>query len=264
MKKIFIILSVCIICAFFYTMNNGLQSRSNGNVAGMTGAPKAGGGNESTCAQCHGGAVNSGPNSVAISVSGSPSGFEPGQTYSMTASIVNTSATQAGFSVTCLSPSLAGIGTFTTGPGTRTVTDPQSGRTYLNHNTPGTGTWTFSWTAPSQNVPDSVTFYAVGREASPVNNIYTSKFVFRKNITTSKDNILSGNKIIPYPNPATEKIIFSNAPVSYKILSVSGIEMKSGRASGGEAVSLTGLPSGIYFWEASDGNHPIKGQLVIE
>jgi hypothetical protein len=264
MKKIFIILSACMICAFLFTMNNGLQSRSNGNVAGMTGAPRAGGGNESTCAQCHGGAVNSGPNSVAITVSGNPSGFDPGQTYSMTASIVNTSATQAGFSVTCLSPALAGTGTFTTGPGTRIVTDPQSGRSYLNHNTPGTGTWTFSWTAPSQDVPDSVTFYAAGREASPVNNIYTSKFVFRKNVTTDNKNLLYGSSMIPYPNPASKQVVFSSQPVAYKIMSVSGLEIKSGHAAGKEPVSLNGIGAGIYFWEANDGSKTFKGQLVVE
>ena len=263
MIKIFSGIFTIAAAAILISLYNGVESRSGGIVIGATGAPKVGGGNEGTCAGCHQGTVNSGPNSVQVSVLGNPAGFEPGQTYSMTAKIVSSGAVTAGFSVTCLNPALGNIGTFTTGTGTRIVNDPQSGRFYINHNTPGNGTWNFSWTAPTQNVPDSVTFFAVGRVSSPANNVYTSKFVFKKNITTSVDPFDSEKKIRPYPNPAADKIIFSKEPVTYVIRTLHGVEKQSGTAEGGESVSLQGFSSGIYFWEAVQGNQRFTGQFAI-
>ena len=265
MIKIFTGIFTIAAAAILISLYNGVESRSGGVVIGVTGAPKVGGGNEGTCANsgCHGGVVNSGPNSVQVSVSGNPAGFEPGQIYSMTAKIVSAGAVTGGFSVTCLNPALGNIGTFTTGTGTRIVNDPQSGRFYINHNTPGNGTWNFSWTAPTQNVPDSVTFYAVGRVSSPSNNVYTSKFVFKRNINTSNLSNLHPGSVVPYPNPAQERIIFSKEPVAYKIRSINGLELKSGYAEGGEQVSLQGLASGVYFWEAVQHNQRVSGQIVI-
>lgn len=265
MIKIFTTIFTIAATAILISLYNGVESRSGGNVIGRTGAPKVGGGNEATCSSsgCHGGVVNSGPNAVAVSVSGNPPGFEPGQTYTMTARIVSSSAVTGGFSVTCLNPALGNAGNFTAGTGTQILNDPQSGRFYINHNTPGNGTWNFSWTAPTQNVPDSVAFYAAGRVSSPANNIYTSKFIFRRNNNTSiGSNFLLGS-VVPYPNPAQERIIFSKEPVAYKIRSLSGLELKTGFAQGGEQVSLQGLASGVYFWEAVQHNQRVSGQIVI-
>jgi hypothetical protein len=88
--------------------------------------------------------------------------------------------------------------------------------------------------------------------------------VFRKNVTTSTSTILGEKTMVPYPNPAQDRLIFSKDPVSYLIRSHNGMEVKSGRAEGGEAVLLQGIPSGIYFWEAISGKQRYTGNIVIQ
>jgi hypothetical protein len=262
MKKISIYMFAMVAIAVFSSLRQGLQSKSNGNIIGFAGAPLPGGGSESTCTNCHGGTLNSGPSSLSISVQGNPSGFVPGQTYSVTATLVNSNVAQAGFSLTCLDPQLAMCGTFANGTGTRIVTDAQSGRFYINHSGTSLKTWTFSWTAPSQNLPDSVTFFAASREASP-NNIYSGKKVFRNQSITALSGAVSSIALLPYPNPASQQIRFSKGPVSYTIRNLSGISVKEGLAEAGESVQLSGLPSGSYIWQAKTADEKNSGSLLI-
>lgn len=262
MKKAYISLFALVAVLVFSSLRQGLQSKSNGNIIGFSGAPLPGGGAESTCTNCHGGTVNSGSNSVNISVAGNPAAFVPGQTYSVTATIVNSSTPQAGFSLTCLDPQLAMCGTFANGTGTRIVTNAQNGRFYINHSGTSQTAWTFSWTAPAQNAPDSVTFFAAAREASP-NNIYTGKKVFRNQNITALSGAVSSVDLLPYPNPAGQQIRFSKGPVAYIIRNLSGMSVKEGLAEAGESVQISGLPSGSYIWQARTADERNSGSLII-
>jgi len=262
MKKAYIYGFALVAISVFSSLRQGLQSKSNGSIIGFSGAPLPGGGAESTCTNCHGGTNNSGPNSLSITVQGNPSGFIAGQTYSVTASIVNSTTSQAGFSLTCLDPQQAMCGTFTNGTGTRIVTNAQNGRFYINHSGTALKTWTFSWTAPAQNAPDSVTFFAAAREVSG-NNIYTGNAVFRKQSVTLLSDEVSSGLLFPYPNPAESQIRFSKGPVAYIIRNLSGISVKEGLAEAGESVQLSGLPSGAYIWEAKTADDKNSGSLLI-
>jgi hypothetical protein len=261
MKKTYIYIFAMVAIAVFSSLHQGLQSRSNGNIVGFAGAPLPGGGAESTCTNCHGGTANSGPNSVSITVQGNPSGFVPGQTYSVTATIVNSTTAEAGFSLTCLDPQLAMCGTFANGTGTRIVTNAQNGRFYINHAGTSLKTWTFSWTAPTQNEPDSVTFYAAAREVSG-NNIYTGKAVFRKQSVTSvvgQENIAQA---IIYPNPAQNTVRFGSLPVKFSIHNIQGVLVKQGDAKAGEAIDISALPQGTYLWQTVSGENRSSGNFL--
>jgi hypothetical protein len=261
MRKIHISLAAIVTISVFASIQQGLQSKSNGNIVGYAGAPKPGGSSEQTCANCHGGTINSGPNSVTISVQGNPAGFIPGQTYSVTASITNSTTPQAGFSLTCLDPSLANCGTFANGTGTRIVSDPQSGRFYINHSGTNLKTWTFSWTAPNLDAPDSVTFYAAAREASP-NNIYTGKSVFRKQSVTSTIGVENAGQVSVYPNPALNEVRFGSLTVKFSIHNINGILVKQGEAKAGEAIDVSGLSQGTYLWQAFSGKSRSSGNFL--
>jgi len=89
MKKFYLTISSLIFVLIIGSNLQNLQSKSNGSIISYTGAPKATGGFELTCTNCHGGTANTGPNSVNISVNGNPAGYEAGQSYSITAKIVN-------------------------------------------------------------------------------------------------------------------------------------------------------------------------------
>ena len=187
MKKFLVSASAIVVSAIFLSTFQGLQSRSNGNIVGYTGSPKSTTGSELTCTNCHGGAVNSGPHSLAISVAGNPSGFQPGQAYTVTAKISNPTGTKAGFSLVCLDPAKANAGalSLTGGTGTRLLNSASTGRTYVNHSGTTLKSWTFTWTAPATNAPDSVTFYMSCLEVTTASNTYTTKFVFRKQVDSA-------------------------------------------------------------------------------
>lgn len=264
MKRVFIVFSVLTASAIFLSLTQYLHSKSNGSIVGYSGAPKATSGFESTCVSCHGGSPNTGPHSVNVSVSGNPVGFIPGQTYTITSKVVNATGTRAGFSMVCLDPAKASCGTFTAGTGTRIMSS--GGRSYINHSGSTLKTWTFTWKAPTTNVPDSVTFYMASMELiGATENTYTGKFVFRKdNTITSVPENQTTDPLFLYPNPAQNQIRFSDGPVNFSIRSVQGTIVKEGAVNAGELVSLDGLPSGNYFWEADKAGKKQSGHLIIQ
>ena len=131
----------------------------NGAPAGRTGAP-----GETTCTDCHSQNAITGQFLIMP-----PSGYVPGQTYTVQVQHVTSDLSRAawGFELTALDSSNAAAGTFAnTTAFTRLRTG--GGRNYIEQNSTGafvgqTGgsSWTFSWTAPSINV-GPVTFYAAG------------------------------------------------------------------------------------------------------
>ncbi len=110
------------------------------NSGGITGK------STTSCTPCHGSTLNT---ATTITVTGIPSsGFNAGQTYTMTLVVANTSytnaANRAGFNLTVNS------GTLAAGSGMNLT-----GTQELAHSTPvtmastGSASWTFDWTAPA-------------------------------------------------------------------------------------------------------------------
>ncbi len=140
---------------------------SSGNFAARTNAP-----GESSCASssCHGSGALGGSGSTSISLEGNPSEYEAGQTYTITVNTDDLLGNLFGMQMTALAGeeitgSSVSAGSFIAPIGMQIRT--QANREYIVHQNTnnGTGTWTFEWTAPDENV-GPVTFYLAALAAN--------------------------------------------------------------------------------------------------
>lgn len=125
---------------------------------------------ENSCAGCHTGAVNTGLGATTLSLP--TGGYIPGNTYTLTYTILDSSFATGifGFTTTSLNGSNLKAGDFTaTNPTFTTVQSASVGgnpRSYIGHVTANaSNSWQYDWTAPSTNV-GTVTFYTVGNAAN--------------------------------------------------------------------------------------------------
>jgi hypothetical protein len=137
------------------------SSLSKFNVlAGKTGAP-----GEANCTQCHSGTALSGVGTNTLIFSGANDEYVPGQTYTFSLDVLNSTST--GFQMTGLDNSNDKAGSFTAGTGSNIQTS--SGKEYINHSNASVSSWTFDWTAPATDVGD-VTFYLASNKANGDNS----------------------------------------------------------------------------------------------
>ncbi|MBI3047353.1 MAG: hypothetical protein HYY76_03490 [Acidobacteria bacterium] len=121
---------------------------------------RTGGFGEMTCHQCH---SNNPLNDPAgrLTLAGVPASYTPGQRYLITVSVAHPQLVRAGFQLSTRFESGDNAGMFHP-PDDRTEAVPDdAGRIiYMQHTpagtevpTPGTGQWTFEWTAPAGDLP---------------------------------------------------------------------------------------------------------------
>ena len=260
-----------------------VMAYSGGPPDGKTGAP-----GEGTCVDCHTSyPLNSGNGTFSISA---PSAYEPGQTYPITVVISDPGQLRWGFELTPLSA------------GVITVTDPANTQisitgdnTYIKHTSAGTfnGTedgpvsWTFDWTAPSDNLPETITLYAAGNAANgnffnTFDYIYTTSATI--NLATDIKDFNDGAlpallTLESYPNPfnAVANISYKvphDGHVNLSIYDVQGrmiTELEDGyRSAGSFITSWDGhdnqgrdVVSGIYFARLSIDDHSTASRLVL-
>lgn len=138
---------------------------------GYTGAP---GDSPTGCiaSGCHTGTPNSGIGSIRIAASGGGV-YVPGEPQQISVTITDSTEKKYGFQLSPRidsNPKTAGAGTLTIGKDGYTVIEKNSTLQWINHtvagynasnSTPGSFTYTFSWTPPATNV-GTVTLYAAG------------------------------------------------------------------------------------------------------
>lgn len=235
------------------------QAYSSGPPDGRTGAP-----GEGNCTQCHSGTVNSGDGSFLLD---GPAVYEPGETYTLTATLQDPGQSRWGFELTD-----QGTGTLDTIDGTTQV----SGGQYIKQTSSGTfnGTddgpvaWSFEWTAPEAGTGD-VGIFAAGNAANG-NGGTSGDFIYLSSITIEESTALGEHarpasvlllENAPNPfNPTTELRfeLAQGGPVQLEIYDLGGRMVNSllqgllpagthavawdGRSSAGNAV-----PSGVYL-----------------
>ena len=176
MKKFYKVLSVLAIPAFLL-----LYSYTGGSPGGKTGSPGDGG---ATCTQCHAGTAQ--PQGGLISTTVPFSGYEPGETYTVTVSANMSGISKYGFELTAESNGGVKQGTFS-------VTDPArvkkvNGGKAVTHTSGGTVasggsiSWSVDWTAPAAGT-GQVTFY-------------TAVNATNSNGSTSGDQIYTGSRMV--------------------------------------------------------------------
>lgn len=166
-----------------HTTVTKVRAFAEGPNAGNTGAP-----GDLTCAVagCHASIVNGGPGQFTILA---PDTYEPGKTYEIVVKHTTTETNRRrwGFQLTVLDGMNNRVGNLedTTGLTQVLIGGPGGRRQYIEHNFLGTfrgqtlgATWTFNWTAPS-NDAGPIKMYAAGNQANNDGNntgdeIYTT------------------------------------------------------------------------------------------
>ncbi len=219
---------------------------SNGPSQALTNSPI---GNE-TCNRCHSGTVNAGPGSIQLS--GLPTDYVPGTTYSLTLSITGESSTKLGFQTVALNSANANGGSFnnlSSNVGTFTA----SGATFIEHTSPSaTGTWTFDWTAPTAGTGDVSIYTAINATNNNGNTsgdrVYNQLFSVSEAGAASVANT-NEKAIRLFPNPATDWVLLENVkPNSWvSVYNLQGQQVFENRTNADQKIELSSWPKGTYF-----------------
>lgn len=244
-------------------------------VSDQTGSP-----GEGTCSSCHGG----GGGTTLVSITASPvfvsNQYVPGQTYTITISVINNVFTNFGFDAEILNSSNVTTGTVTSVlAGVKII---NSTRQNLTHTTPKSGTgsadFQFVWVAPSGG---TATMYAAGNAVdgtggtggdSPANSllILTPAGI---GINEMQKSGVSGLNIYPNPVKSEFKISYNlleNAKLKAAIFNLQGkeiAEIANENQSAGthllEAQLPADLAKGVYFVRLSAEGKPQVQRLII-
>ena len=171
MKKPLLVLFAALMVAFGLTSMTSNNAEYSAGKAGSNGSP-----GEGTCASgsCHSNfALNSGIGSVSISVVGLVNGnlYVPGETYQVSVTVQQQGIGLFGFGLESLQASGANAGSWTPGADSHILNATISGNSratiaHIDNSgfSSNARTWSFSWTAPSTEIP--VTMYAAGNAAN--------------------------------------------------------------------------------------------------
>lgn len=271
LKSYFAFLSLIILTLVFINIESESVTHSAyGFTAGSPGAKTNSPTDGSTCNSCHSGAINTGNGMPSITAPGLSNGYIPGQTYTITANIVDASINKFGFEVTVeRDADNSKIGTLIVTDGARTKF--VNGGNAITHKSGGTGgsgsaSWSFDWTAPPAGTGD-VTFFgafnsANGNGSTSGDNIYTTSFQVNESITTSINENKFANNFSTYPNP-TSGIVFFNSTEKINSLSVFNQQGKLILTKkDGQSIDLTEHPNGIYFVVATIHNKTFTRKIV--
>jgi hypothetical protein len=187
MKKILLALFSVISIVFFTQLSNenAAHGNSSGSPNGYTGSPLEFGGRTCGTNGCHGGGTTFQTNMITSNIPSS--GYVPGQTYQITATIVFAGRTKFGFQLSPQRQNGTTAGTLI-GNAQVQITGSQRYATHTSGSNTGSGSrsWTFSWTAPAVGT-GNVTFYAAFNAANNQNNtsgdlIFSSSLVVTESI----------------------------------------------------------------------------------
>ena len=238
--------------------NEGVHS-VYANVAGSPGNKTGSPSDNFSCVLCHtGSAVNSGTGTPSITAPGLVSGYIPGQTYTISASIVQTGINKFGFEVTAeRDANNAKIGTFilTNAANTRfPLGSILTAVTHTNAGSLGTNskTWSFDWTAPVAGTGD-VTFYGSfnstnGTGQTNGDKIYTTSLSVAENTGAGIGdyNTALNAKVFPNPVVSNFEIVSDENIDAVEVYNLRGQKMIAVNQPNGK-VNIETLPGGIYF-----------------
>jgi len=256
-------------------------SNINGAIPKVTGSPH----DNQTCSQtmCHTGPVTTIDDIITSNVP--VSGYTPGTTYMITATVSSPYHTRFGFEISPQNLNGDSLGTIIITDFTRThFTFPALGNKYITHTIAGTdapshtSTWSFNWHAPVEGTGD-VTFYGAfnfTNRDSTVNgdSIHTSTMVIPEN-TDGIDAPLVISSLKLYPNPAVNAVqldyyLQKSGVVYIDLIDESGKLIKSlfsaQQSSGAHHDSFSLSPDvakGVYVVELRSGSQSLMRKLVI-
>ncbi len=255
----------------------------SGAPAGASGSPADGGIANGTCTQsnCHNGSTVAQTGMITSDIPNT--GYVPGATYTINASIVASGRVRFGFEVSPQDASGNKMGTIIITNSTETKT--LSVGKYITHKTGGNSgtdsrTWSFNWTAPVAGSGD-VTFYgslmaANNNGSESGDNVFASTLTVSENTTPTgveENQALAGLKIYPNPNNGSFKLAINNAKtaVETRVFTTDGKlvynQTTEPQSNGTQTVDLAlngKLTAGIYFAVVKTGGIQKVIKFVVE
>lgn len=237
------------------------------NYTGYSGAP----GSKGTCASsCHGSGTGT------ITVSGFPSVYTPGKTYTVTVQYSSGSKISNFNASTRLGTSTTGAGTFTSG--SNCVVYTSSGyEAGVRGSANNISSATFSWIAPAVG-SGNVNFYLAGLQGSksgPNTKLtLTATEEIVSSVPETKDNPELFHLAQNYPNPFNP-----STTISFQLLVPGNVTLKVYNLLGKEVAALLNgrmdagnhslhfdaaeLPGGIYFYTLETGFYSATKKMVL-
>jgi len=260
------------------TSSNTANSNAGGAPTGNTGSPF----DNKTCAQsgCHGGTATEIFNIITSNVP--LTGYVPGSTYTITASVADQSLVKFGFQISPQNITGTLLGTMIITNSTTTKFTSSTNK-YITHKSSGTSfpghtaTWSFDWIAPNAGTGD-VTFYGAFNFSN--NNGQSSGDLIRKTSTTIPEvfgvgvNEVGGTlSLNVFPNPAKDNISINYYLNSEQATTISLFDLSGKRVallanesqSAGNyntSYAIDEINSGVYVVELRAGDQSYFRKIV--
>jgi hypothetical protein len=281
-RTLYVLLAALPVLAF-------VDIQSNGAPASSSGAPGEANCTKSGCHQDF--AVNSGPGTSSLQITGGMTTYVPGMTYTLTAQISQTNLHRFGFQVLALADmDSSNTGTFQLSQGSRTQIIPGNGtlasRNYMTYTyagttalSPGFDQWSFQWTAP-QTDKGPVTFYLAtiaANDDGTDNGDYGYTTLLKLQASPAGIHELSSAlNLQVFPNPVSEHMVVSYSlkqasAVKMELYSVNGQKVEewiSGMQAAGSYTKTMelkrALPEGVYLLKLTENEQAVTKKIFIK
>jgi hypothetical protein len=269
--SVILILLIITSSALLSEEQSGLHGSQTGAPAARTGSPA----DMYSCTYCHTGTATSQTGLITTTIP--VTGYIPGQTYTVTATISDATSVKFGFEISPQRTNGALTGTMILTEPTRTKFVFGTGNKYITHQTAGTSapghtaTWTFNWTAPATGT-GSFTFYGAfnisnSNLASSGDRVVLSTLPVTEDISAGMETLADGSSFAAYPNPVSDKLVVTlqnqkhNAFI--QLCDLTGSIIKSvAVAELTNELNFADLPSGIYFLRLASGDAIYTKRIV--
>ena len=245
-------------------------TRTDGSPGGYTGSPN----DARTCGTnggCHGGGSTDQPNWITSNIPAS--GYAPGETYSITATVEAMGINKFGFELSEEDASGNPKGMLIATTATQLK---QAGKSITHRTTSTSGTdsksWTFDWVAPAQGSGE-VNFYAAFNASNNAGNtqgdqIFHSTMTVQEGFPLSNGPELTTRPLRTWPNPAVDQLSvtlpdnMTNANLT--MYDISGKPVLMQRAvTGTSQLSVSDLPTGAYLLMAESGEQRTVSRVLV-
>jgi hypothetical protein len=265
MKKIFLyILPFATIVILLTAFSGSVALYPGGAPAGYTGSP----GDGHNCTGCHGGNVSTVQNWITSDVD--PSGYLPGQTYSITVTVSGSGA--KGFEVSPQDVAGNFYGTLILGTGTEFAGGNTNYITHSSSSNSNPKTWTFQWVAPDAG-SGPVTIY--GAFTVSKSNTRLSTLVIPENIGTGLMEKPAASLVSVFPSPANSDLnvrfnLEKEADVKISLVNtatgVKNVLRQQHISMGNQTVKLdcSSFADGVYIMLAEYGGMKQQTKVLIK
>jgi hypothetical protein len=249
MRKSLLFIPICIgLAIFFYPTTS--NTKENGSPGGKTDSPMDG----QNCTGCHGGTINSGTGTAAITTNIPVAGYVIGNTYTITLTGVQSGIIKFGFELTAESGNNKS-GDFMITDNTTKLVNDNNAVTHKASGTSGSSTksWSMDWT-PTASSSGNTIFYAALMFAN-ANSNNNGDNVFTTSLSVNEKIINTINNL-PEKDSFTFNS-FSKTITSNTIISIYDIRGKLVLITKSNSTNISHLKTGAYILKSTEKNQKI-------